>query len=78
MVNPKRPKRANDTARPKLSAVANILAQSTAVSGAFGRAAGFVLMMIGLFVDLSARLTIILVVGKGAGFAVGSLAKLWF
>jgi hypothetical protein len=35
-------------------------------------------MMIGLFVDLSARLTIILVVGKGAGFAVGSLAKLWF
>jgi hypothetical protein len=77
----KRPKRANDSARPKLSfvaaSVAAVLSQSKVVAEAFGRTAGFFLMMTALFVVLSASVSTVIVIEKGAGIALGSLAKLW-
>jgi hypothetical protein len=63
------PKRASENLRPKLGSVASVLAQSKIVSDAFGRAAGFVLMMTGLFVVLSVNLTAIIVVSKGVAIA---------
>jgi hypothetical protein len=71
----KRPVGANDNLCPKLSSVAGILAQSQNVVKAFGRAAGFILMMTGLFVVLSVNLTTILVLSKGAGVALSPIVN---
>jgi hypothetical protein len=77
----KRPKRANDSARLKLSfvaaSVAAVLSQSKVVAEAFGRTGGFFLMMTALFVVLSVSVSTVIVIEKGAGIALGSLAKLW-
>jgi hypothetical protein len=73
----KRAKRANDSVRPKLSYVAAVLSQSKVVAEAFGRTAGFFLMMTALLVLLSVSVSTVIVIEKGARIALGSLAKLW-
>jgi hypothetical protein len=77
----KRPKRANDSARLELSfvaaSVAAVLSQSKVVAEAFGRTGGFFLMMTALFVVLSVSVSTVIVIEKGAGIALGSLAKFW-
>ena len=67
----KDPNRVSDRVRPKLGAIANILAQSPAVAASFGRWPGFVLVMIGMLVILAVSITTILVLGKGAAHLMG-------
>ncbi len=71
----KRPKRANDDLRPKMGVVASVLAQSKVVSDAFGRGAGFVLMMMALLMVLLASVAIVIVVGKGTGLVMACVSK---
>ena len=70
----KRPVGANDDVRVsnRTCRLARILAQSGTVSRAFGRRAGFVLMLSSLFVHLSLNLTTIIILSQGTSFVVGS------
>jgi hypothetical protein len=71
----KRPVGANEELRvsERTCRLARILAQSGTVSRAFGRRAGFVLMMSSLFAYLSLNLTTIIILSKGTSFIVGLL-----
>jgi len=71
MATKKHPNRVNELVRPKLGAVASILAQSPAVAASFGRWPGFVLLMTGMMVILAVSITTILMVGRGAAFLFG-------
>jgi hypothetical protein len=51
--------------RPKLGGLAGLLAQAPAVSAAFGRWPGFILMMTALLVFFSLSVVTIMVAGKG-------------
>jgi hypothetical protein len=53
---------ANEDLRPKLGAVANVLAQSPIVAGAFGRVLGFVVMITTLTMIALVSITTVLMV----------------
>jgi len=52
--------------RPKVSAFADVRAQAPAVSAAFGRWLGFILMMTGMLLPFALDFVTIVVVSKGA------------
>jgi hypothetical protein len=59
---------------PKWGGLAGVLAQAPALSAAFGRWPGFVLMMTALLVVLALGLLTILVTSKGATHLIGAAA----
>jgi hypothetical protein len=60
-----------ETLRPKWGGIAGVLAQAPALSAAFGRWPGFVLMMTALLVVLALGLVTIMAASKGATHLIG-------